>query len=401
MSKQRTARSTRGPLDGLLVVGLEHSVAGPLCTRVLADLGARVIKVERPPNGDFARHWDGNVDGECSQFWWLNRRKLSVALDLKSERGCSVLGRLLDQADVLVSNLSPRAIDRLGLTPERLGKLYPKLVICQISGYGRSGSFRDRKAYDMLVQAEAGVMSLTGSPEQPSRAGVSISDVGTGIYASTVILAALLDRTRHGRGRHLDVAMFDATLEFAAPMLISFLNAGVSYPRLPDRHHAIAPYGVFECADSVRVLLAIEQDSEWQTFAAAVLGDPGLGSDPRFATPVARLQNRAEVDALVATALAKLDGGAAARLLDSMGLAYASLNGMEDVARHPAVAERGMLASVETSAGSTAMTLIGLAERLFETSADGRDRPPNLGEDTESVLGALGLSTEECAGRRR
>jgi crotonobetainyl-CoA:carnitine CoA-transferase CaiB-like acyl-CoA transferase len=382
-----------GPLDGFLVAGLEHSVAGPLCTRILADLGADVIKIERAPHGDFARHWDANVHGECSQFWWLNRRKRSIVLDLKDAGGAAAFEALLARADAFVCNLSPGATERLGLTPESLRSRFPRLVACQISGYGASGPLRDRKAYDMLVQAEAGVMSLTGSPQQPSRVGVSIADVGTGIYAAALVLAALLGRTRDGLGTYLDVAMQDATLEFAAPMLITYLNAGILYPRLPDRHHAIAPYGVFQCADGTRVLLAIEHDDEWRRFTGVVLERPELGDDPRYATNVARLAHRDEVDSLTGEAIAKLDGPEAMRVFDSLRLAYASLNDMTGVSTHPVVSHRQMLDDVSMSDGSTARTLVGIGERLFRPSVNGRERPPSLGEDTEAVLEALGVDS--------
>lgn len=380
-----------GPLDGLLVVGLEHSVAGPLCTRILSDLGARVIKVERTPFGDFARRWDDNVGGEGAQFWWLNRGKESVVLDLKSHEGRVAFDALLDRADAFVSNVSPGAADRLGLGEAQLRERFPSLVSCQISGYGTTGEFRDRKAYDMLVQAEAGVMSLTGTPDRPSRAGVSISDVGTGIYAAALILAALIGRARVGSGQHLDVAMYDATIEFAAPMLISYLNAGVLYPRLPDRHHAIAPYGVFVCSDGSRLLIAIEHDAEWQRFAAAILGQPALGDDPRFASNVDRLTNRELVDALVAEAIGALGRDEAERAIADLGLAYASLNDMQEVSDHPVVTERGMLRQVESNGGDTARTLVGIGERLFGVEHDDGGRPPALGEHTDAVLAELGI----------
>jgi crotonobetainyl-CoA:carnitine CoA-transferase CaiB-like acyl-CoA transferase len=381
-----------GPLEGLLVVGLEHSVAGPLCTRILSDLGARAIKVERAPHGDFARHWDGNVYGEGAQFWWLNRGKESVVLDLKSPEGRVAFDALLERADSFVCNVSPGAADRLGLGESQLRERFPRLVSCQISGYGTTGEFRDRKAYDMLVQAEAGVMSLTGTPDRPSRAGVSISDVGTGIYAAALILAALIGRGRDGAGRHLDVAMYDATIEFAAPMLISYLNAGVLYPRMPDRHHAIAPYGVFVCADGSRLLLAIEHDAEWQRFAGAILGRPDLGEDPRFATNVDRVANRELVDELVAEAIGALDRAEAERAVADLGLAYASLNDMQSVSAHPVVTERAMLRQVEANGGDAARTLVGLGERLFGVERPDLARPPALGEHTEAVLAELGIS---------
>jgi itaconate CoA-transferase len=378
------------PLDGMLVVGLEQSVAGPLCTRILGDMGATVIKVERPPLGDFARRWDDNVHGECAQFWWLNRRKQSVALDLKSDEGRAVFERLLDKADALVANLSPAALTRLSLTRTLVTERYPALVTCVISGYGERGEFRDRKAYDMLIQAEAGVMSLTGSPEQPTRVGVSIADVGTGVYAAALVAGALVGRVRNGTGAYLDVAMFDATVEFAGPMLLSYLNAGVLYPRLPDRHHAIAPYGVFRCADGARLLVAVQNDAEWRVFAERVVGRPELADDARYATSVARLANRPEVDDFAARAIAALTRTQATELLDEIRIAYGSVNDIGDVANHPVTAELGLLKDVDMADGGTAHTMVGIAERLFGSGSSERERPPAIGEDTESVLGSLG-----------
>src|SRR4051812_28004865 len=317
-----------GPLEGLLVVGLEHSVAGPLCTRILSDMGATVVKVERPPLGDFARRWDDNVQGEGAQFWWLNRRKQSVAIDLKSDEGRRAFDALLERADVLVCNQSPAAMERLGLTRESLAERYPTLVACAISGYGTTGPFRDRKAYDMLVQAEAGVMSLTGSSEQPTRVGVSIADVGTGIYAAALALGAVVGRLREDRGAYIDVAMFDATVEFAGPMLVSFLNAGLIYPRLPDRHHAISPYGIFSCADGARLLVAVQNDAEWAVFADRVIGRPELAQDPRYETSVSRLANREAVDELAARAMRSRTKEQATALLDEIRIAYGSVNDM-------------------------------------------------------------------------
>jgi crotonobetainyl-CoA:carnitine CoA-transferase CaiB-like acyl-CoA transferase len=383
----------RPPLEGLLVVGLEHSVAGPLCTRILSDLGARSIKVERPPHGDFARRWDGNVHGDGAQFWWLNRGKESALLDLKSSAGRLALDALLERADVFVCNLSPGAVERLGLDGRSLAGRFPKLVNCQISGYGAAGAFRDRKAYDMLVQAEAGVMSLTGSPDQPSRAGVSVADVGTGIYGAALVLAALLGRMRDGMGRHLDVSMYDATIEFAAPMLISFMNAGVVYPRLPDRHHAIAPYGLFRCADGSQLLIAVEHDSEWRSFAEAILGQPELADDSRFSTNLDRLENRDVVDRLVAGAIGKLDRADAERAVADLGLAYASLNDMKSVSEHPVLIDRAIVEDAETEDGATARALSGIGARAFLPGAARRARPPALGEDTDAILDELGIDS--------
>jgi itaconate CoA-transferase len=352
-----------------------------------------VIKVERGPDGDFARHWDENVAGESAQFWWLNRRKRSVVLDIKEAGDRAAFDALLERADVFVTNLSPGALDRLGLTPDATRARFPKLVTCQISGYGRTGLFRDRKAYDMLVQAEAGIMSLTGSPDTPSRAGVSISDVGTGIYAAVLVLAGLLGRMKDGQGRHLDVAMYDATVEFAGPMLLSYLNAGLIYPRSADRHHAIVPYGVFRCADDAPVLVAVEHDHEWRRFAASVLDRPEFASDPRYSSNVRRLEHREDIEVMTAAAIGAIRSEQAFELFDSLGLAYASLNDLAGVSTHPVVAEREMLTDVETTDGTNVTTIVGLGERLFERNGAGRVRPPTLGEDTEAVLATLETST--------
>jgi formyl-CoA transferase len=384
----------QGPLDGTLVIGLEQSVAGPLCTRILGDMGATVIKVERPPLGDFARRWDDNVHGECAQFWWLNRRKQSIALDLKSDEGRLAFGRLLEKADALVANLSPAALTGLGLTRKAVTERYPELVVCAISGYGETGDFRDRKAYDMLIQAEAGVMSLTGSEEQPTRVGVSIADVGTGIYAAALVAGALVGRVRDGMGAYLDVAMFDATVEFAGPMLLSYLNADVIYPRLPDRHHAIAPYGVFRCADGARLLVAVQNDAEWRVFAKRVIGRPELADDPRYATSVARLAHRPDVDDFAARGMRALTKPEATTLLDEIRIAYGSVNDIGEVAEHPVTAERALLSDVEMLTGSTARTLVGMAERLFATGSLERERPPAVGEDTAAVLASLGVLSQ-------
>jgi itaconate CoA-transferase len=385
-----------GPLTGTTVVGLEHSVAGPLCTRILADLGAEVIKVERP-GGDFSRHWDRNAGGEGAQFWWLNRRKQGVVFDLRDEGDRGTFDALLGRADVLVHNMSPEAAGRLGLDAPELLERCPRLVNCQITGYG-TGAYGSRKAYDMLVQAEAGMMSLTGTPDQPTRSGVSVCDVSTGIYAAVLVLAALRERDLTGRGRYLEVAMFDAASEFIAPMLVSFANSGVVYPRIPDRHHAIAPYGAFECSDGRRLLLAVEQDREWALLCDRFIQDAELGDDPRFATNADRLAHRLELEQHVAAAFERRTADECAALFDTLEIAYARLNDMAQVAGHPVTAERGMVREVESADGASVKTIVGLAERAFAPRACGRERPPQLGEDTAAVAARLaGINPEEEA----
>jgi itaconate CoA-transferase len=370
------------------VVGVEQSVAGPLCTRILGDLGANVIKVERSA-GDFSRGWDTHVAGESAQFWWLNRRKRSIAVDLRDPSGRKILETLLGHADVLVHNMSPHAAERLGLTGDTARDRYPELVNCQISGYGNTTSYRDRKAYDMLVQAESGVMSLTGTPEAAGRVGVSISDVSSGIYAALLVLAALYERHETGRGRTLDVSMFDVTTEFAAPMLLSYLNGGVLFPRLLDQHHAIVPYGVFFSADGHGIVLAVHQDAEWAQLCEQLIDAPELAGDPRFATNTRRVEHRDEVHSAVSAAFAARTRDELQKRLQELGLAYAEVNDVARVATHPALLDRAIVAPVESASGAVVSSLSGIAERTFGTPVTGRVRPPSIGEDTDEVLREL------------
>jgi len=367
-----------GPLGGLHVVGVEHSVAGPLCTRVLGELGARVTKVERAGAGDFARHWDAHADGEGAQFLWLNRGKDGLALDLRDREDRLRLDELLAGADVLVYNMSPAAAARLGFEAAALARTHSRLIACQISGYGASGAWSDRKAYDMLVQAEAGLMSLTGERERPARAGVSVCDVSTGIYAALLVLAAVRERDRTGRGRHLDVAMLDCALEFVAPMLTSFLNAGVSFERSARHHHAIAPYGVFRCATGLELVIAVEHDGEWLRFAHDVLELPELAADPRFATNALRLEHRTELHDAVESALLRLDRDALCGRLDRAGIAYAALNSIADLAAHPLLSERGLLVESPSAGGGTVASFGGVAARAFGRSLAGRVPPRDV-----------------------
>ncbi len=380
----------RMPLSGIVVVALEHSVAGPLCTRILGDLGATVVKVERPGGGDFARYWDDHVAGEGAQFWWLNRNKRSVVLDLKEPDERARFDELLESADVLVNNLSPRGADRLGLTDSSFDERYPQLVHCQISGYGHDGPFRDRKAYDMLVQGEVGFMSLTGTPDQACRIGVSICDVSTGIYAALLVLAALRDRDSLGVGRRLDVSMFDVATEFAAPMLLSYLNADVVYPRLADHHHALAPYGVFRCADGVEILLAVHQDAEWQRLCTTLLDDPTLGIDARFATTLDRLAHRETIASLVGSALGRLSYADAVSTLDGAGIAHAAVNGMSQLATHDVLRRRGIIAEIDGGDDAAVSAFVGIAERLFDPDGDRESRPPRLNQHAADLVALTG-----------
>jgi itaconate CoA-transferase len=384
--KAKVVTPESAPLSGSRVVAIEHSVAAPLCTRLLAELGAEVVKVERENGGDFARHWDGNAVGDSAQFWWLNRGKLSVRLNLSTPEGRASLAELLSSADVLVCNMSPLAADRLGLTDPAFETRYPGLVFCQISGYGNTASsHRDRKAYDMLIQAESGIMSVTGTPETPCRVGVSICDVSTGLYAAVLILAALQQRARTGRGARLDVGMMDVAVEFLAPMLISYLNAGVVYPRLASSHHAVAPYGVFTCSDSAQIVLAVESEPEWHAFCADVLENEALADDARFVSNSARVENLDELTQIVQGKISTMDAAQAVESFARAGLAYAALNDIQGLAEHPVLSARGMVASVPNLAGEPVQALVSLIERSFP-GARTASRPPRLGEHDASLL---------------
>jgi formyl-CoA transferase len=323
----------RKPLAGTLVLSLDQAVAAPLTSRKLADAGARVIKLERP-EGDFARHYDTLVRGECTHFVWLNRGKESVVADLTRPEDRRLLEAILAKADVLVQNLKPGALAKLGFPLEDLRRRHPRLICCSISGYGDEGPYRDRKAYDMLIQAESGLASVTGGPEAPARVGVSVVDICTGMNAYEAILEALIARGRSGAGTDIRVSMFDSMMEWmAVPML--YTEYGMPPQRLGLTHPALAPYGVFETADAVPILISIQNDREWQVFCAKVLGRPELGRDPRFAGGPARLANRAETDGLVARCFGAQHVAQLSRVLEEAEIAFARVNDMEGILRHP------------------------------------------------------------------
>ena len=354
-----------GPLAGVRVVAVEHSVAGPLCTRILAELGADVLKVERASRGDFSRHWDNHAAGDSAQFWWLNRAKTGATVDLRSDAGRRWLADTLSEADVLVYNMSPAAARRAGLDRDTVASSWPHLIAVQISGYGADSPWAERKAYDMLVQAEAGLMSLTGSPGEPTRIGVSVCDVMTGVYAAVLALAALHERRAGGRGRHIDLAMFDCALELVGPMLGSFVNAAVTYRPDPHHHHAIAPYGVFRCGDAKTVVFAVEQNDEWRRLCTEVLRAPTLANDERYRDNAGRVAHRDELAELIETIFAQLDSAEVIRRLAAAELAYARANTMEDVNTHPVVAHSGALVVSHTQDGRAITSIDGVAARAF------------------------------------
>jgi itaconate CoA-transferase len=321
------------PLEGLLVVSIEQAVAAPQCTCRLADAGARVIKVERP-EGDFARYYDHVVHGESANFVWLNRGKQSVVLDLTKTQDKALLQAMLAKADVFVQNLKPGALAKLGFALARLRKDHPRLICCSISGYGESGPYAQRKAYDLLIQAESGVASVTGGPEAPARVGVSIVDIGAGLNAYEAILEALIARTRTGKGAEISVSMFDAMAEWMTVPLLHG-EGGAPFKRIGLAHASIAPYGVFKSRDNADILIAIQNDREWRVLAGKVLGDASLGTDAKFATNPKRVENRAETDAIVAAVFARHDVAPLSKMLEAADIAFARVNDWELLAKHP------------------------------------------------------------------
>jgi itaconate CoA-transferase len=320
------------PLTGLLVVSLEQAVAAPTCTCRLADAGARVLKIERP-EGDFARFYDEFAHGECSYFVWLNRGKESVVLDLAKAEDKALLEVMLGRADVFVQNLKPGAIAKLGFSVARLRRDYPRLICCSISGFGETGPYAMRKAYDLLIQAEVGLASITGTTE-PSRVGVSVVDVATGMNAYEAILEALIARQRSGEGAELSISMFDAVADWMAVPLMQH-EAGNPPQRVGLAHSSIAPYGVFPTRDGKGVLIAVQNDREWRVLAEKVLGDADLAADPGFATNLARVERRAETDRKVAAVTGGLDAEALMQKLTDADIAFARVNDMAALARHP------------------------------------------------------------------
>jgi itaconate CoA-transferase len=321
------------PLSGLLVVSLEQAVAAPQCTCRLADAGARVIKVERP-EGDFARDYDHLVHGECTHFVWLNRGKESVVLDLGSDADKAVLESMLSRADVFVQNLKPGALAKLGFAVERLRRDYPRLICVSISGYGESGPFAKRKAYDLLIQAESGVASVTGGPQAPARVGVSIVDLAAGLNAYQAILEAVIARGRSGEGGAISISMFDAMAEWMTVPLLAGEN-GAPFRRIGLAHAGIAPYGVFKTRDGGDILIAIQNDREWRVLAEKVLGDAALGTDARFATNTQRVANRPATDGLVEAAFGHTDAGPLMAALEAADIAFARVNDWELLSQHP------------------------------------------------------------------
>ncbi|WP_327188819.1 CaiB/BaiF CoA-transferase family protein [Streptomyces xinghaiensis] len=387
------------PLEGITVVAVEQAVSAPFATRQLADLGARVIKVERPDGGDFARGYDTAARGLASHFVWANRGKESLALDLKDPRGRELLEELVRDADVFVQNLAQGAAARLGLDAAALCARHPRLVAVDISGYGPDGPYAHKRAYDMLVQCEAGLVSVTGTPEQPVKAGIPAADIAAAMYAFSGVLAALLRRGTTGRGGPVEVSMFDALAEWMGHPLHHGIHGGPPPARTGLAHAVIAPYDAYPTAGGTPVLLSVQNDREWRRLAEQVLGRPELAEDPAYATNVARTENRARTDAVVAEALAALTAEEAVARLEGAGIACARLNGVAELAGHPQLAARERWREVGSPVGAlrTLLPPIGLP---------GGEPPrlgpvPALGEHTDTLLEALGLPEERITALRR
>ena len=385
------------PLDGVTVVSLEHAIAAPFCTRQLADLGARVIKVERPEGGDFARAYDTRVKGEASHFVWTNRSKESITLDLKQPEALDVLMHLLADADVLVQNLAPGASARMGLSFEALRAGYPKLIVCDISGYGADGPYRDKKAYDLLIQSEAGFLSITGTPETPSKSGNSIADIAAGMYAYTNILSALILRGRTGEGSHIDVSMLEALGEWMGfPMYYAF--EGQTPPaRSGASHAAIYPYGPFQAGDGNAIVLGLQNEREWKLFCETVMQDTALATDPRFDSNARRHENRAELKAIIDACFAKLTTAEVCERLDQAPIANARMNDMDGLWAHPQLAARERWQTVGSPAGDIPALLPPGKNSAFTYRMD---PIPKLGAHTEAILISLGHSAEDIANLR-
>lgn len=385
------------PLDGITVVSLEHAVAAPFCTRQLADMGARVIKIERPGVGDFARGYDTRVKGLASHFVWINRGKESVTLDLKHPEAQAVLRQLLAQADVLVQNLAPGAAARMGLSFEALHPSLPRLVVCDISGYGNHGPYRDKKAYDLLIQSEAGYLSVTGTPDEPVKSGNSIADIAAGMYAYSNILSALLLRERTGVGEHIDVSMLEALGEWMGyPMYYAYEGAAPP-PRAGASHATIYPYGPFAVGDGGTVMLGLQNEREWQRFCQSVLLQPELADDDRFANNSARSANRGALEAMIVQAFAACSTAEVQQRLDNAQIANARVNDMQGLWQHPQLAARQHWHEVPSPVGPIRAPLPPGRHSGFDYRMDGI---PALGADTDRVLQSLGLSTERIAAMR-
>jgi crotonobetainyl-CoA:carnitine CoA-transferase CaiB-like acyl-CoA transferase len=386
------------PLKGITVVAVEQAVAAPLATRHLADLGARVIKIERPDGGDFARSYDAAVKGLSAHFVWLNRSKESLALDLKQSAAQQVVDRLLARADVFVQNLGPGVAERLGLSASSLRARYPRLVACTVSGFGSSGPYAGRKAYDLLVQSEAGVVSITGTPETPSRVGISVADIAAGMYAFSGVLAALLARQTTGTGTSVEVSLFDALAEWMSFPAYYTAYGGTPPPRSGPNHVSIAPYGPFRASGGAEIFLAVQNPREWTRFCETVLQRPEAADDERFQTNALRLQNRAALHALIESVFAELSQETVVKRLNDAGIASGRMNSVAEFLEHPQLTERHRWREIDSEAGPLRSLLPPVTMEGVEPVMGA---VPALGEHSCAILRELGFDAATVAGWRK
>ena len=385
------------PLDGITVVSLEHAIAAPFCTRQLADLGARVIKVERPGVGDFARAYDARARGLASHFVWTNRSKESLTLDVKHAEAGVILGKLLADADVLVQNLAPGAAARLGLSYEALKEQHPRLIVCDISGYGADGPYRDKKAYDLLIQSESGFLSITGSPDEPAKAGCSIADIAAGMYAYTNILAALIQRGKTGQGCNIDVSMLESMAEWMSYPLYYAMDGAAPPPRAGAAHATIYPYGPFPAGDGKTVMLGLQNEREWELFCTKVLLQPELAKDPRYASNAVRTAARQTLRETIVQVFSTLTAQQVIERLDSAQIANAHMNDMHDLWQHAQLKARERWVEVGTPAGPMPALLPPGVPNTYQARMDG---VPALGQHTDQILAGLGYGADAIAALR-
>jgi len=386
------------PLSDITVVTLEHAIAAPFATRQLADLGARVIKIERPGVGDFARGYDERVRGLASHFVWTNRSKESLTLDVKHPKAQAILKTLIrEQADIVVQNLAPGASARLGLSYAALSQEKPGIIVCDISGYGDNGPYRDKKAYDLLIQSESGLVSITGTEQEPSKAGPSIADIAAGMYAYSNILAALMHRQQTGRGQHLDISMLESLGEWMNYPLYYAFDGASPPPRTGASHATIYPYGPFPAGDGKTVMLGLQNEREWSVFCEKVLFQPRLLTDERFSSNSKRSAARVELRALIVDAFSKLTAEQVVQRLDDAQIANARVNDMHDVWKHPQLQARKRWREIESSAGPIPALL---PPGSWEEGEPRMDGVPALGQHTDAILSGLGYSQDEIASLR-